>query len=371
MKNYTNYTAEDFIRDESFRDWVQGRSREETFWPAFLQENPEKKAAMQQAELVIRACRPVEEVLTGKEIRQEVQRFLKAAEGESSQEVHQPIDPDETIQWYARWPFGRYAAAVLLLIIAGLAWYSFNDLPQEKEFAFESKATTGTLVETNNPTSEPLRIRLGDDSEVVLSPNSQLSYPARFADSARIVYLTGEASFSVQRQDRPFLVVTGEMITKVLGTQFVVRAFDSERKFSVQVISGKVSVSRTKANRISGSRKGNGLILTANQAAIFEKDLQQLTKTLVANPLPIRRNNQILETEIRYDEEPLPSILDDLAQQFGVPIQFDEQAVRNCRITATLGSETLYEKLDILCKTVSASYEVVDGQIVVSGSGCR
>ena len=252
-----------------------------------------------------------------------------------------------------------------------MAWYSFNDLPQEKEFAFESKATTGTLVETNNPTSEPLRIRLGDDSEVVLSPNSQLSYPARFADSARIVYLTGEASFSVQRQDRPFLVVTGEMITKVLGTQFVVRAFDSERKFSVQVISGKVSVSRTKANRISGSRKGNGLILTANQAAIFEKDLQQLTKTLVANPLPIRRNNQILETEIRYDEEPLPSILDDLAQQFGVPIQFDEQAVRNCRITATLGSETLYEKLDILCKTVSASYEVVDGQIVVSGSGCR
>ncbi|GHB80017.1 FecR family protein [Persicitalea jodogahamensis] len=371
MKNYQEFTAEDFIRDESFRDWVQGRSLEETFWPAFLQNNPGKKAAMHQAELVIRASRPIDETLTGKEIRQEVQQFLRAAEAETVREFQETTPPTEHKRWAGRWSWTRFAAAALVLIVAGLAWYILTDRRAEKELAAIANTFSPTLVETNNPTAEPLHIRLADDSEVVLSPNSRLSYPASFADSARIVYLTGEASFSVQRQDRPFLVVTGEMITKVLGTQFVVRAFDADHKFSVQVISGKVSVSRSEPDRVAGSREVNGLILTANQAAIFEKDLHQLTKTLVANPIPLKRKDHLFESEIRFDETPLPNILKGLEEQYGVPIQFDESAIQNCRITATLSNETLYEKLDLLCKTVSASYEIVDGQIVLSGRGCK
>ncbi len=376
MKDYEHYTAEDFIRDESFRDWVQGRSREETFWPKFLQKHPDKKEAMQQAELVVRAAspsraRPVEEDLSEKEIRQEVETFLAKTESGMEQEVKEPVFGKKSESKARLWPIFSYAAAAILLFISGLAWYLSDDLPITKEIVASKATASNSLVETSNPTSEPLRLRLGDESEVVLSPNSRLSYPAQFADSARIVYLTGEASFSVERQERPFLVVTGEMVTKVLGTKFVVRAFDADRKYSVQVISGKVAVSRTEPNRASGSREVNGLILTANQAAIFEKDLHQLSKTLVANPLVIQEKLADTGKDIQYDETPLPTILKALQHSYGIPIQFDEPNLQNCRITATLTNESLYEKLDILCKTVSASYEIVDGQIVVSGRGCR
>jgi len=374
MKNYEHYTAEDFIQDGSFRDWVQGGSREETFWPNFLQKYPEKKAAMQQAELVVRAAspsqaRPVEEDLTEREIRREVKKFLAKAETE---QLGEELALDRKLDSRQKGRFGyRYAAAAVVLIIGGLAWYFSGDLSLNQETASSKKATSVSLVETSNLTSEPLRLRLDDESEVVLSPNSRLSYPAYFADSARIVYLTGEASFSVERQDRPFLVVTGEMVTKVLGTKFVVRAFDADRKYSVQVISGKVAVSRSELNRAAGSREVNGLILTANQAAIFEKDLRHLSKTLVANPLIIIKKDLSADKEFRYDEIPLPTILTELEHSYGIAIQFDEPNLKNCRITATLSNETLYEKLDILCKTVSASYEIVDGQIVVSGRGCK
>ncbi|WP_373512704.1 FecR family protein [Persicitalea sp.] len=377
MKNYEHYTAEDFIRDESFRDWVQGRSQEESFWPNFLQKNPDKKRAMQEAERVIRAGSPsrrspVEENLTEREIRQEVQRFLANADSASEKnDVREFALQQKSEGRSTRWPMLRYLTAAIVLLALGMAWYFSNDLPISPETTSTERESANLLVETSNPTSEPLRLRLGDDSEVILSPNSRLSYPAQFADSARIVYLTGEASFSVERQERPFLVVTGEMVTKVLGTQFVVRAFAADKKFSVQVVSGKVSVSRAEPGRVSGSREVNGLILTANQAAIFEKDLRHLSKTLVANPIVVEDKAISHNPDFRYDETPLPTILAELERRYGIAIQFDEPSLRNCRITATFTTETLYEQLDILCKTGAATYEIVDGQIVVSGRGCR
>lgn len=369
MKDYENYITEDFVRDESFRDWVQGRSQDESFWPDFLQKYPDKKSDIQLAEHIIRAARPVEEIITEKEVRREVEKFLAKVndgvkQGETASAETAPIKS-------VIWAYLSYAAAAVVLITAGMAWYFSGATQSNQKITVSQTAIVSDLVETSNPTSEPLRLRLGDESEVILSPNSQLRYPAQFADSARIVYLTGEASFSVERQERPFLVMTGDMVTKVLGTRFVVRAFEKENKFSVQVISGKVAVSSVEPNRASGSREVNGLILTANQAAIFEKELNHLSKTLVTNPLIVTRDAGVSQSEIHYEETTLPAILTELERSYGIPIQFDAPSLQNCRITATLSNETLYEKLDILCKTVSASYEIVDGQIVVSGRGCK
>ncbi len=371
MKDYEHYTVEDFIRDEHFRDWVQGRSREESFWPDFLQKFPGKKSELQQAEHVIRAANPVGEPLTEHEVRLEVQRFLAKTGREASRNAAGNFHRREAAPIRrVPWSILRYAAAALVVLVGGTVWYLANDATMLPEKAAVNARPNHSLVETSNPTTGPLRLRLGDDSEVVLSPDSKISYPAQFADSARIVYLTGEASFSVERQERPFLVVTGGMVTKVLGTKFVVRAFSQENKFSVQVISGKVAVSSTDPAKTLSSREINGLILTANQAAVFEKDLRHLSKTLVANPLVVAQADG-LPPENRYEETALPDILIELERTYGIPIQFDAPSLRNCRITATFSNETLYEKLDLLCKTVAASYEIVDGQIVVSGRGCR
>jgi transmembrane sensor len=113
----------------------------------------------------------------------------------------------------------------------------------------------------------------------------------------------------------------------------------------------------------------NGLIITANQAAIFEKSINQLSKTLVENPEKLTRD--AIESISKYEEVPLPVLFQDIEKAYGIPVQFDAENFRTCKITATLSNENMYEKLDMLCKTVSASYEIVDGQIIISGKGCK
>lgn len=374
MKNYEEYIVEDFIQDESFRDWVQGRSQQETFWLSFLQQYPQKREAFRQAECFVRAAAVAHEPLGEREIRTEVEHFLERAAANqhassypSDSEEYSPAPPRALYQPQA-WRYLLAIAAVLAAAM-GLGWYWPGTQPDPTRALAQADATAKLLVETSNPTGQPLRVLLSDGSEVILSPKSSLRYPSQFTDSARVVYLSGEAGFSVNRQNRPFLVVTGEMITKVLGTRFTVSAYDKNPKITVQVQSGKVSVYRAEPNRTVGNKEVNGVILTANQAAIFEKKLHYIAKTLVVNPIPVHK--KITELEARYDEVPLPDILNELATSYGIMIQFDEQNFKTCRITATLSNETLYEKLDLLCKTVSASYEIVDGQIVVSGEGCR
>jgi transmembrane sensor len=372
MKNYEEYIVEDFIQDESFRDWVQGRSQQENFWLSFLEQYPQKREAFRQAERFVWAATVAHEPLSEREIRTEVEHFLERAAANQHASTH-PSDSEEVfpaprmLYQHRAWRY-LVAIAAVMAVAMGMDWYwqSTQPLPTR---ALAHDATAKLLVETSNPTRQPLRVLLSDGSEVILSPKSSLRYPSQFTDSARVVYLSGEAGFSINRQNRPFLVVTGEMITKVLGTRFIVSAYDKNPKITVQVQSGKVSVYRAEPNRTVGNKEVNGVILTANQAAIFEKKLHYISKTLVVNPMPVRK--KITELEARYDEVPLPEILNELATTYGIMIQFDEQNFKTCRITATLSNETLYEKLDLLCKTVSASYEIVDGQIVVSGEGCR
>lgn len=48
---------------------------------------------------------------------------------------------------------------------------------------------------------------------------------------------------------------------------------------------------------------------------------------------------------------------------------YDEAHLRHCPVTATLTDEPLYGELDLICRAIEARYEVIDGQIIISG-GC-
>ena len=366
MKNYESYTLMDLVQDDEFRDWVLGDSLHGAFWTTFLQNFPAKRDAIRQAEQLIRAAQVTPEHISEKEIRCEVELFLELA---GRAEFHESgSEQSQNKDYKSLFNVLRYgfSLAAVLLIGFGISWYTSKTSEPASTVAI---AMHSDLVRTSNNTNMPLKILLIDGSEVVLSPKSCLSYPSQFADSSRIVYLDGEADFSIKRQGQPFMVYTGDVVTRVLGTRFVVRAFDKDKNISVQVHSGKVSVYVAKPGPSSKKKDIKGLIITANQEAIFEKDIKQLSKTVVQNPAKL--NGEQIQRMFKYEEIPLPVILHELEKTYGIPVQFDPQYFQACKITATLSNESLYEKLDILCKAVSANYEIVDGQIVVTGKGCR
>ena len=368
MKNYSLYTLQDFVQDESFRDWVQGVGTQEVFWITFLQNFPDKRDVFRQAEHIVRAADVSSDWISEKEIRNEVQLFIERAGAHDQADLNTDDQENKRIRKINRIIRWGISIAAMLVTGVGLSWY-LGQNKTENPGLTSSQTGPANLVQTTNDTGKPLKIVLSDGSEVILSPKSYLRYPSQFADSSRIVYLVGEASFSVKRQGQSFMVYTGEVITKVLGTRFVVRAFDQDKKITVQVQTGKVSVYVAKPKLVQSEKEVKGLIITANQAAIFEKSISQLSKTLVKNPEKLTKSPA--ENISKYEEVPLPVILHELEKTYGIAIQFDPQNFLDCRITATLSNENMYEKLDILCKTVSAGYEIVDGQIVVSGKGCQ
>ena len=45
--------------------------------------------------------------------------------------------------------------------------------------------------------------------------------------------------------------------------------------------------------------------------------------------------------------------------------------MRNCQLTASLADEPLFEQLDLICHTINARYEQVNGEIIVHSRGCE
>ncbi|HXC24570.1 MAG TPA: FecR domain-containing protein [Gemmatimonadaceae bacterium] len=86
-------------------------------------------------------------------------------------------------------------------------------------------------------------ITLTDGNTVTLNVASRLWVPADYATGDHTVRLIGEALFTVVHHDgTPFTVMAGPTVTRVLGTSFVVRRYETDTATMVAVGTGKVTV---------------------------------------------------------------------------------------------------------------------------------
>lgn len=132
-------------------------------------------------------------------------------------------------------------------------------------FAYGSSWETGrdevVLERMSTGTGEVLEVQLPDGSVAWLSAQSQIEYPENFSSTQRSVELQGEAFFDViPNPDKPFLVNSGDVQTRVLGTSFTVKSYPDE-EIKITLASGKVEVSSS-----TDSRKA---VLTENQQIIY------------------------------------------------------------------------------------------------------
>lgn len=362
MKPYLTYTAEDFACDEDFLNWVkhpEGYPHLESFWMQWLSEHPEKQDLVDEARSLVLA------VLT------EDQHF---PDGEKQEEIWNRIESstelrsfDKEVFLWQRW-YSR--AAIFLFCLAG-AWWAI-DRNTAKDFADKSQAPDTQFVKHVNNADLPQTIVLSDGTSILLQPHGVLEYPATFAADLREVSLKGEAFFQVTRDpDRPFLVQSGDIITRVLGTSFTVRNVDGEDNVLVQVKTGKVSVfmanERSEPSKVS-DKKVDGVVLMPNQQVLYEKDAMKMTKSLVENPsvlVPPRRKN------FEFSDTPVRDVFEAIEEAYGVEIVFDEQAFASCFLNASLDDLVLHDKLRLICKAINATYEIMDSHIIVYGKGCR
>jgi ferric-dicitrate binding protein FerR (iron transport regulator) len=84
------------------------------------------------------------------------------------------------------------------------------------------------------------KIFLPDGSSVSLNANSKIIYPSIFSEE-RKVNLSGEAYFSIQKSEKPFILNLGKMKVKVYGTEFLVNAYDTSNIETI-LIEGSVGI---------------------------------------------------------------------------------------------------------------------------------
>jgi ferric-dicitrate binding protein FerR (iron transport regulator) len=115
---------------------------------------------------------------------------------------------------------------------------------------------------------ETKHILLPDSSEVWLNAGSSLHYPSTFKKESRSLTLEGEAYFSVRKNEqKPFVVNTQNLLVKVLGTKFNVKAYSSDHRTIATLTTGKVEV-KTNSNQTRILEPDEQLTFDSQTAAI-------------------------------------------------------------------------------------------------------
>lgn len=265
-------------------------------------------------------------------------------------------------------PF-KLAAAITAIAVIGLGAILFKQkgLPSLQNQTFFSSVSE--VKKTFNDTKVVRRVMLQDGSVITLKPNSSIEYPANFSDHDRKILLKGEAFFEVTKdKTRPFIISTSAVTVKVLGTSFNVIAYEGAKEISVAVKTGKVSVAKSK-RIVNQEPASDEVILTPNQEVIYNTAQEYFSKKLVDAPQIILEKPTLFATQ--YDGAPVVKILSVLEQNYGIDIQYDEEALSNCILTTSMAEEGLYERIQIICKAIGAQYEINDTRITIKSRGCQ
>ncbi len=253
-KKYTNYDEIDFAEEPSFIRWVQGKDQKAiAFWTKWVGNNPQKKAAIKTAKVLVNAIKIKEDEPSEARIKSLWDKIDAATPAEKPQ-LKQAKQATAVVRSIGRRRWISYAAAACIGLVAFFTLYSPT-----------------TTVDAGN--GERLAYTLPDNSKVNLNATSTISFKVGDFDGDRIVNLEGEAFFEVEKGEA-FKVITPYGMVEVLGTSFNVNTRNGQLK--VDCKTGKVKVTAKKSTQIL--TKGLGTKLNADKSALeatYETNIEQ------------------------------------------------------------------------------------------------
>ncbi|WP_259070994.1 FecR family protein [Mucilaginibacter sp. X4EP1] len=239
------------------------------------------------------------------------------------------------------------AAAAIVFIFGGVVLY--NNL------AGKTESNKAELV--NITTQKITRITLADGSTVWLNAHTIFKYPKNFNGKLREVELTeGRAFFDVKHEDNhPFVVRTRTLNITVLGTSFDVRAYAREGMTKVNVITGKVGVTRP------GHANEPAVMLLPKQEIVLNKMANQFIKGTTPDPVI----NLWCKSPLVFDQENLNNVFKAIEKQYNTHIQVADKKLLDERISITLSNQRLDTIMEILSFTKHFNYQIANDSTVV------
>lgn len=258
---------------------------------------------------------------------------------------------------YARYWYAAAAAAVLLA--AGLFWFNQSapgtkpaTAPAPIAANHSNRVVKDGFIEITTPKAHKESITLEDGSTVELNAGSKVRYPLHFSDSSRSISLEeGEAFFTVAADPaRKFMVNTGELITTALGTSFNIRAYASEHKVTVALVTGKVKVDQLNTN----SQSAPSLILLPSEQISYDRVSLSLVKTVFSKPEEV---NGWKQGFLIFKDAPYNEIVTGIENRYGVTV-INESDKTAWNYNGSFKNESLTEVMDIICLAKTLSYTI-------------
>lgn len=250
------------------------------------------------------------------------------------QSVWTKIAEEENLRKKANSSWLKYAASFILVCAAALGWYSVKTETKEgnQQIALMTKTTKR---------GERVKLLLPDSSVVYLNALSKLSFPQRFEkDKNREIHLEGEAFFEVKSDaSRPFIVHSGNLQTRVLGTSFNIDAYPESQHFSISVRTGKVGISSSNAGRLKHLS-----FLTPGKNLIYKlRD-----SSYAVNEAKAADFNSWIENRFIFKNELLSTILTRLERSYNVSFNIKNDVMLKCRFNATFHNKNIKQILEQL-----------------------
>ncbi|MGM0621027.1 MAG: FecR family protein, partial [Bacteroidota bacterium] len=233
---------------------------------------------------------------------------------------------------------------------------SIIDLSQKIEF----RKTEAKMNEVSIPFGKKSELLLADGTKVWLNAGSRLAFPTKFTGKKREIFLEGEACFEVaHNSEQPFIVNAGGLDIKVLGTNFNVSAYPTEKTVETVLVEGSVAVSRPKTFKL-GKKE---LTLKPNQKASFDKE-----------------NNEVILTDepdvdlyiawtygwLRYERESLESVLRKVERYYNVEIELPAGYPSDDKISGKLDLENSLETvMGFLSDATGSDFRIAGNKVVI------
>lgn len=190
----------------------------------------------------------------------------------------------------------------------------------------------------STPRGGQFRLILPDGSKVWLNAASSIRYPTAFGGKERLVEVTGEAYFEVEKNPtQPFIVSLNQSTRiEVLGTHFNVNTYTDEPSLQTTLLEGAVRVSTT---------AGNAVLKPGQQARISGNEINVIRPKNPAQAIAWK------EGLFNFEGVSLEDVMRQLARWYDIDVVY-EKGIPDIGFGGKIGRDlSLAGVLDILQRT--------------------
>lgn len=323
--HYQHHSVDELATDPDFQRWVKEPSTaDQKFWSDVITAYPHLQASILAARQLVLITHANERAGQWPEKQKQVtqDRIMRSVNRPGRRRPYRFL-------WVP-------AAAASLLIFAIGIWLLW---PQPQSAAQNQKMVYRTGF------GETLLLSLPDSSRVTLNANSELRLDTDWeAGTDRQVTLVGEAYFEIEPKPATgakFTVVTKDLEVNVLGTAFNV--YSRERETSVTLDEGRVELSLNGQTEKLLTQPGEHVVYSARDHRLLEDEVVPGTQSSWKDGILI------------FEDIPLEALGEIIEETFGLEAAFQDDAIRQKRITGTVPGA---HDLDLLLETVGTALNI-------------